>query len=63
MAAEELRAAARRTLADCMAVVAGDVVAVVTDDATRVVGEALSREAGAMGAEPVLAVMKARGVA
>ncbi|HUU56420.1 MAG TPA: aminopeptidase [bacterium] len=62
MAAEKLSEAARRTLADCMAVGAGDVVAVVTDDVSRVVGEALWREAGAMGAEPVLAVMKARRV-
>jgi len=62
MATGNLSEAARRTLTDCMAVSAGDVVAVVTDDVTRPVGEALWREAGAMGAEAVLAVMKARGV-
>jgi leucyl aminopeptidase (aminopeptidase T) len=62
MAADKLSEAARRTLADCMAVTARDVVAVVTDGVTRVVGEALWREAGAMGAEAILAVMEARGV-
>ncbi len=62
MAVGKLSEAARRTLTDCMAVGTGDVVAVVTDDATRVVGEALWREAGAIGAEPVLAMMKARRV-
>jgi leucyl aminopeptidase (aminopeptidase T) len=62
MAAEKLREAARRTLADCMAVKAGETVVVVTDDASRVVGEALWREAGVLGAEAVLALMERRRV-
>jgi leucyl aminopeptidase (aminopeptidase T) len=62
MADEKLREAARRTLADCMGVRAGEVVTVVTDDAVRTVGEALAREAGELGADPILAVMRPRQV-
>lgn len=62
MADENLKEAARRTLSDCMDVRAGEVVTVVTDDVVRPVGEALAREAGELGADPVLAVMKPRSV-
>lgn len=62
MADEKLREAARRTLVDCMGVRAGEVVTVVTDDAIRVVGEALAREAGELGADPILAIMRPRQV-
>lgn len=62
MAEDELRKAARRTLLDCMGVRAGETVTVVTDNYVRAVGEALAREAGELGADPVLAVMKPRGV-
>jgi leucyl aminopeptidase (aminopeptidase T) len=62
MAEEKLREAARRTLVDCMGVEAGEVVTVVTDDAVRVVGEALASEAGELGADPILAVMRPRRV-
>jgi leucyl aminopeptidase (aminopeptidase T) len=62
MADDDLREAARRTLSDCMGVRAGEVVAVVTDDVVRTVGEALAREAGELGADPVLAIMAPRRV-
>jgi leucyl aminopeptidase (aminopeptidase T) len=57
-----LREAARRTLSDCMGVRAGEVVTVVTDEVVRPVGEALTREAGELGADPVLTVMRPRRV-
>ena len=60
MSFEELKDAARRTLVDCVGVRAGEAVTVVTDDATRAVGEALAREAGELGAEPVLAIIRPR---
>jgi len=59
---ENLQTAARHTLADCMNVRRAEVVAIVTDDPTRAVGEALARAADALGAEPVLAVMRPREV-
>ncbi|NIT35510.1 MAG: aminopeptidase [candidate division Zixibacteria bacterium] len=59
---EGLKEAARRTLVNCMGVRAGETVTVVTDDPTRAVGEALAREAGELGAEPVLAVIRARRI-
>ena len=62
MADDNLREAARRTLADCMDVHSGEVVTVVTDDVVRPVGEALAREAGELGADPVLAIMRPRRV-
>jgi len=62
MADDNLKEAARRTLSDCMGVRAGEVVTVVTDDVVRAVGEALAREAGELGADPVLAVMAPRRV-
>ncbi len=60
MSFEELKEAARRTLVDCMGVRLSEAVTVVTDDATRAIGEALSREAGDFGAEPVLAIIRPR---
>lgn len=62
MAEGNLREAARRTLSDCMGVRAGEVVTVVTDDAVRLVGEALASEAGELGADQILNVMKPRRV-
>ena len=59
---DKLKEAARRTLRECMAARAGETVAVVTDDDVRVIGEALAGEAGALGAEAVLAIMKPRRV-
>jgi leucyl aminopeptidase (aminopeptidase T) len=59
---DKLREAARRTLAGCMNVQAGETVVVVTDDVARPVGEALAAEAGALGAEPVLTIMTPRNV-
>jgi leucyl aminopeptidase (aminopeptidase T) len=59
---DALRTAALRTVADCMAVKAGEELTVVTDTATRDVGEALAAAASQVGAEVIWASMKPRGI-
>lgn len=53
---------ARRTLAACMGVQAGEYVVVITDTATRAVGEALAAAAGSLEAEGILGIMEPRRI-
>lgn len=56
----DLRAAVSTVVRSCLGVRAGEDVLVVVDAATRPIGEALRDEAGAVGADAVLAVMDER---
>ena len=62
MTDNDLHAAAVKTLRECMAVRAGEVVTDVADTATREVAEALVAAAHELGAEAVLALMTPRRI-